>query len=76
MSAAVLESDTRFPGAPTSPEIDRTRALVGGRLNSPQAAPVVSNLTGGDRYRFTAIRELMCLACAAGANDALQRVRS
>lgn len=73
--SAVLESETRFPGAPRSPALDRTRGLVSELLEIPQAAPVIASLTHGDEYRTTALRELMCLAFAAGANDALRQVR-
>lgn len=69
-----LESAERFPGAPRSPALDRTRALVLGLWELPQASVVVRNITHGDPYLETALRELMCLAFAAGANDALKRV--
>ena len=68
-------SETRFPGAPRSPALDRTRGLVSELMEIPQAAPVIASLTHGDEYRTTALRELMCLAFAAGANDALRQVR-
>lgn len=74
--SAVLESTERFPGAPRSPEIDRTRAKVRDLWELPQAAPVVLNVTRRDPYLELALLELMCLAFASGANDALHRVRT
>jgi hypothetical protein len=46
--SAVLESETRFPGAPRSPALDRTRGLVSELMEIPQAAPVIASLTHGD----------------------------
>lgn len=72
--SAVLESTERFPGAPR-PALDRTRSIVRDLWELPQAAVVARNLTRGDPYYEAALVELMCLAFAAGANDALRRVR-
>lgn len=70
-----LESTERFPGAPRSPALDRTRAKVRELWELPTAAPVVLNVTHRDPYLEAALCELMCLAFAAGANDALRQVR-
>lgn len=73
--SAVLESTERFPGAPRSPALDRTRAKVRELWELPTVAPVVQNVTHRDPYLEAALCELMCLAFAAGANDVLKQVR-
>lgn len=71
---AVLESATRFPGAPMPPaDLSRVAAI---RVLSGIPEAVIASLTGGDALRLQLLTELAAIAYATGQIDGLRAARS
>lgn len=70
--SAVIEAESRFPGAPLPPADVSRNAAVRILAGIPSAA--VDSLTRGDADRLTVLTELIAIAFASGQIDAMKRV--
>lgn len=72
--SAVIEAESRFPGAPLPPaDVSRNAAI---RILAQVPAGAVRSLTHDSADRLTLLTELVAIAFATGQIDAMKRVRS